>query len=207
MKMPRRALKIPTDELAESYDIDLVEGVEDESEKAAEPSIQFNTTFYGADYPVEALIQRMDRGDFFIPDFQRSYVWNQKQASRFIESLLYGLPVPGIFLYREPKTNRHLIVDGNQRLKSLQMFNSGTFGEKRFRLLDVAERWKGRTLEELPEADRRRLLDAVIHATIFRQEEPIENDQSIFYVFERINSGGMRLLDRKSEHAFITVDL
>ena len=41
--------------------------------------------------------------------------------------------------------------------------------------------------------DRRRLNDAVIHATIFRQEEPKGDDQSIYYVFERINTGGTRL--------------
>jgi uncharacterized protein with ParB-like and HNH nuclease domain len=135
----------------------------------------------------------MLRNDFFIPDFQRSYVWSQKQASRFIESLLYGLPVPGIFLYREPDTGRHLIIDGQQRLKTLQYFHSGTFGERRFRLLDISLPWRGRTYDELSEADKRRLNDAVIHATIFKQEEPRGDDQSIYHVFERINTGGTRL--------------
>ena len=43
----------------------------------------------------------------------------------------------------------------------------------------------------MTEADKRRLNDAVIHATIFRQEEPKDDDQSIYYVFERINTGGI----------------
>jgi hypothetical protein len=116
-----------------------------------------------------------------------------KQASRFIESLLYGLPVPGVFLYREPDTGKHLIIDGQQRLKALQYFHSGTFGERKFRLLDITLPWRGRTYDELSEADKRRLNDAVIHATIFKQEEPKGDDQSIYYVFERINTGGTRL--------------
>lgn len=191
--MPKNKSQSPEIAEADDFELDVAEGVEDDSEREPPEHIRFNITFFGADYPVETIVQRMNRQDFFIPDFQRSYVWSQKQASRFIESLLYGLPVPGIFLYREPDTGKHLIIDGQQRLKTLQFFADGTFAEKKFRLLDVSLPWRGRTYDELSENDKRRLNDAVIHATIFRQEEPKENDQSIYYVFERINTGGTRL--------------
>src|SRR5689334_10609266 len=70
---------------------------------------------YGADYTVDSLVQRMGRGDIYIPTFQRSYVWKINEASKFIESLLLGLPVPGIFLSVD--TDRKLVViDGQQRL-------------------------------------------------------------------------------------------
>jgi len=190
--MPRRKAQTQSLEGADDFELDLAEGVEDDAERGLPDHIRFNITFFGADYPVETIVQRMLRNDFFIPDFQRSYVWSQKQASRFIESLLYGLPVPGVFLYREPDTGKHLIIDGQQRLKSLQYFHSGNFGERRFRLLDITLPWRGRTYDELSETERR-LNDAVIHATIFRQEEPKGDDQSIYYVFERINTGGTRL--------------
>jgi hypothetical protein len=190
-----RRSKIPSEssEEIDDFGLDLAEGIEDESERDPPDHIRFNITFFGADYPVETIVQRMNRKDFFIPDFQRSYVWSQKQASRFIEFLLYGLPVPGVFLYREPDTGRHIIIDGQQRLKTLQYFHSGTFGERRFRLLDITLPWRGKAYDELSEADKRRLNDAVIHATIFKQEEPKGDDQSIYYVFERINTGGIRL--------------
>jgi uncharacterized protein DUF262 len=191
--MPRPKAITQSADSADDFELDLAEGVEDESERSPPDHILFNITFFGADYPVETIVQRMERSDFFIPEFQRSYVWSQKQASRFIESLLYGLPVPGIFLYREPDTGKHLIIDGQQRLKSLQYFYVGTFAERKFRLLDIALPWRGRTYDELSEADKRRLNDAVIHATIFRQEEPKGDDQNIYYVFERINTGGTRL--------------
>jgi len=120
--MPRAKTLTQPLEDADDFELDLAEGVEDDSERGPPDHIRFNITFFGADYPVETIVQRMTRNDFFIPDFQRSYVWSQKQASRFIESLLYGLPVPGVFLYREPDTGKHLIIDGQQRLKSLQYF-------------------------------------------------------------------------------------
>jgi len=66
-------------------------------------SKNFQIDSYGADYTVDSLVGRMKTGAFFVPAFQRSYVWNQNQASRFIESLLLGLPVPGVFVFKQGK--------------------------------------------------------------------------------------------------------
>lgn len=82
----------------------------------------YSIASYGADYPVDALVKRIRSGDIYVPTFQREFVWSLKQASRFIESLLLGLPVPGIVLAREVDTNRHLVIDGQQRLISLTSF-------------------------------------------------------------------------------------
>jgi Protein of unknown function DUF262 len=100
--MPRAKTLTQPLEDADDFELDLAEGVEDDSERGPPDHIRFNITFFGADYPVETIVQRMTRNDFFIPDFQRSYVWSQKQASRFIESLLYGLPVPVYFCIANP---------------------------------------------------------------------------------------------------------
>ena len=61
--------------------------------------------------------------------------------------------MPGIFLYKETATNKHLIIDGQQRLRTLHNFFEGTFGEKKFRLTSISDRWAGKTLEDLEESD------------------------------------------------------
>lgn len=134
----------------------------------------------------------MKQGAFYKPQFQRDYVWNQKQASRFIESLLMGLPVPGIFVYRL-ENGKHLIIDGLQRLTTLQWFYEGLFKGKEFTLTDVREPWNQKTHNTLPEADRLRLDDAIVHTTVFKQDFPDKNHRSVYEVFERINTGGMKL--------------
>mgnify|MGYP000932520384 CR=1 FL=1 len=164
----------------------------DETTSEPAPHKQFSITSYGADYPVEALVSRMNKGDFHLPDFQRAYVWNLPQASRFIESLLLGLPIPSIFLFRE-ESNKHLVIDGQQRLKTLQYFRNGTFKEKTFRLVEVSEPWNDKCYTDLPDDDRRRFDDALLHAIIFRQEFPEQDRSSIYEVFERLNSGGIKL--------------
>src|SRR5436190_18517661 len=88
---------------------------------------KYSITSYGADYPVDSLVKRLNAGSILIPTFQRGYVWKLADASRFIESLLLGLPVPGIFLAKEGETNRLLVIDGQQRLRSLQYFYEGIF--------------------------------------------------------------------------------
>ena len=104
-----------------------------------------------------------------------------------------GLPVPGIFLYKEANTGKHLVVDGQQRLRSLQYFYNGFFKDKAFKLIGVRKQWEGKGYDELESSDRLRLDDSIVHATIFQQDEPKHTLKSLYFVFERINSGGIRL--------------
>lgn len=154
----------------------------------------FTISSYGADYPVEIIPSRIESRDWYTPSFQRNFIWSLPQASRFIESLLLGLPVPGIFLFKEIDTGKHLIIDGQQRTKSIQLFMSGEdFNDRKFRLVNVADKFDGKSYAELDEDDQRRLRDSILHATIFQQKSPHEDNRSVYEVFERINTGGSKL--------------
>jgi uncharacterized protein with ParB-like and HNH nuclease domain len=165
---------------------------EDESENE---SIDFRyvITSYGADYPVDSLMKRIQDKVIFIPPFQRQFVWSINEASKFIESLILGLPVPGIFLSKEKDTNRLLVVDGQQRLMSLYYFYKGYFQSTPFKLQNVQEDLLGRSYATLKTSDRLRLDDSIIHATVVRQDEPDDSESSVYQIFERLNSGGRAL--------------
>lgn len=154
---------------------------------------RYSITSYGADYTVDSIVQRIEKEKIFVPPFQRKYVWTQIQASRFIESLILGLPVPGVFFSKEEATERLLIIDGQQRILSIANFYRGVFGEKKFRLKGVQEDLEGKTYEELNEADQNRLDDSILHATIIKQDTPSDDESSIYMVFERLNTGGTPL--------------
>jgi hypothetical protein len=51
-------------------------------------------------------------------------------------------------------------------------------------LLDVSDRWREKTYEDLEEDDRQRLDDSIIHTTIFKQDQPEGDKSSIYEVFE-----------------------
>ena len=164
----------------------------------------YSITAYGADYPVDSLVKRIDSGDIVVPrfswadegseivGFQREYVWPRTKSDRFIESLLLGLPVPGVFLVREP-SGRLLVLDGHQRLHTLKAFYEGVIHGQEYRLNGVEERFQNKRYRDLDVEDRRRLDDSIIHATVIRQDEPTEDQSSVYMIFERLNTGGVNL--------------
>jgi hypothetical protein len=181
---------------------EIIDSVDEASESIP---FTYSIASYGADYPVDSLIKRISNGDILVPTFeheeklteqldpfQREYVWPRSKADRFIESLLLGLPVPGIFLVKE-ESGRLLVLDGHQRLFTLQCYYQGVIDKKEYGLNGIQERFNGKTYKELDVEDRRRLDDSIIHATIVKQEEPSEDWSSIYNIFERLNTGGVTL--------------
>jgi hypothetical protein len=183
-----------------------VEEVVDDLDEALEViPFTFSITAYGADYPVDGVVKRMEAKDILVPTFswepdpnseivgfQREYVWPRPKADKFIESLLLGLPVPGIFLVRE-HSGRLLVLDGHQRLYTLKAFYDGVINGVEYRLDNVQERFVQQRYKDLDIEDRRRLDDSIIHATVIRQDQPTDDQSSIYIIFERLNTGGVNL--------------
>lgn len=181
--------------------------IEDPQDDAV-PVVRYQITSFGVDFDVVGLCRRLQNEEIVIPSFQRNYVWNQVQASRFIESLLIGLPVPGVFLSRDFDFSQYAVIDGQQRLKTLQFFYAGTFDlapgsktPKVFRLRGVQEEFEGRTYQELMQNDRFRLDNSIIHATVVKQDLPSDDDTSVYHIFERINTEGLRLSSQEIRSA------
>lgn len=182
------------------------EGYEDLDEREEIIPQHYGITSYGADFPVDGLVKRVENRDIVVPTFdpgvgddelgvvgfQRDFVWSKSQADRFIESLLLGFPVPGIFLVQGSE-NIFLVLDGQQRLKTLQSFYKGLFRDRTFRLQYVQPNFRGQGYDDLDTDSRRRLDNSIIHATVVRQEVPSEDQSGIYKIFERLNTGGTLL--------------
>ena len=170
-----------------------------EAESAVSP-----VSYSGQDFDVEGLVRRANKGDILVPSFghedhrissagfQRAFVWNRPQMDRFIESLLLGYPIPGIFLVRQAD-RRYLVLDGQQRIRTLQHFYRGMFGGIEFALKNVGDDFVGLTYDTLTE-DQRRLLDnTFLQATIVDTDGSRESLEAVYQIFERLNSGGTQL--------------
>ncbi|MGE2731415.1 DUF262 domain-containing protein [Mycolicibacterium vaccae] len=162
-------------------------------------------TFSTQDFSVDGLVKRLNRKSMVVPTFgghddlvqvpgfQRGFVWSKVQMDRFIESLLLGYPVPGIFLVKQAEDNRLLILDGQQRLVTLQRFYNRVHAGKEFALQNVGDEFKGLTYDSLDESLQFKLDDSYMQATIVSADGSPEVDDSIFQIFERLNSGGTQL--------------
>lgn len=161
-------------------------------------------TYSNQDFPVDALVKRIDRGSMRIPQFglgdekirvdgfQRGFVWSKAQMDKFIESLLLGYPVPGVFLVKQTD-NIMLVLDGQQRLETLRRFYKGVHNDRVFKLDNVGEEFKGLTYENLNEELRFKLDDSYLHATIVVTDGSKVVNDAIYGIFERLNSGGTQL--------------
>lgn len=161
-------------------------------------------SYSGSDFDVEGLVRRLVRGDIIVPTFghqdptveaagfQRGFVWRRAQMDKFIESLLLGFPVPGIVLVQQTD-KRYLVLDGQQRLRTLEKFYQGTFLDQPFALRNVAKDYEGKTYKTLSDADRRTLDNTFIQAIIVKTDGSAASLEAVYQVFERLNSGGTQL--------------
>lgn len=188
--------------------VDQMLALEPEAEEE-EAYVEYDIATYPSDNTLDSLSQMSERGDIVIPEYQRKYVWNIKQASLLVESFLLGLPVPPLFLYVNDE-NKYEVIDGQQRLTSMLYYLEGYFGEpdskgKRvlFKLTGLSEKspFKNKSFVELEEKHQRKLRSSVLRAINVKQLKPTENNTSVFHIFERLNTGGTTLRPQEIRNA------
>lgn len=175
---------------------EFIENIAEETASYSDDSL-FNISSFGTDISFRELITMYEEGDLEKPEMQRRYVWQRLEASRFIDSILLGLPVPSIFLAKTEDEKR-LIVDGYQRIMTVYDYvKRGVFGGdgKSFSLSNtdsINEKWRGKTFAELQPDEQRKIRNSPIHAIVFEQKEP-KDDTGMYQIFERINTSGRSL--------------
>ena len=90
-----------------------------------------NRTYYG-EYTLRHWINLLLRKNIILPDYQRSFVWDERDLKRLIKSIKEGQfiqPVT-IALYKEKEDSKNLLLDGQQRLTSILLSFIGYFPNK-----------------------------------------------------------------------------
>lgn len=122
------ALEAEEVQVAENWYIDLCE---EETETVVK---EYDITATPNDFNILTLFSLIDNGVIKMPPFQRNYVWDEKRASKLIESIILGLPIPQVFLYEQGK-NSFYVIDGQQRLLSIYFFVKQRFPTAEGRLI------------------------------------------------------------------------
>ena len=148
------------------------------------------------EYPVEVLVQKYlrkleeDENELFVPDYQREHTWPEDHQSKFIESVLIGLPIQYLFVADVPvKEGRLEIVDGSQRIRTL-----ADFSQNKLQLTGLKKlpKLNGFKFEDLPISRQRRFNRHTLRMIELTEkaDEEVRRD-----IFERINTGSQRLTD------------
>lgn len=172
--------------------------VEEDIEKE-QRNVHYDTKEYTIELIVQKYLKEIDKGknEFFVPDYQREFVWDEQRQAKFIESLMIGLPIPYIFL-AETSDGRYEIVDGSQRIRTLTAFLNNELVLKGLEKLSSLNNFK---YEDLDISRQRKFRNISLKIIVLseRTTEETKND-----LFERINRGSDLLKDMEYRKGFYT---
>lgn len=166
-----------------------IENLEREIEKQ-----QRNVSFDTKEYTIEIIVQKYlseidnEQNEFFVPEYQREFVWDTLRQSRFVESLMIGLPIPYIFL-AETSKGRYEIVDGSQRIRTLAAFLND---ELVIKGLEKIKDLNKLCFSDLDISRQRKFKNISLKMIVLSERTTDETKNDIF---ERINRGSDLLKD------------
>lgn len=146
-----------------------------------------NTASY--DYSVQFLVELMSENNLKIilaVPFQRNFIWKIDRASQLIESVILNVPIPPLY-FSEEESGKWLVIDGLQRLNTLNGFFQNEFSLKG---LDIIKELEGLKYKDLPPKAKDLLRDGLMRVNVIKKDshEDIKYD-----IFMRLNKGSVTL--------------
>ncbi|MFN0257723.1 DUF262 domain-containing protein [Pedobacter ureilyticus] len=162
----------------------------EEQIKSEQQSISYDIKDFTIEYYVQKYLEReeIDDNELYVPDYQREFIWEPSRQSKFIESLILGLPIPLIFVAEIEETGRLEIVDGSQRIRTLAAFINN---QLKLSKLDKLSEINGFYFQDLKPSRQRLIKNSSMRMIVLssRANEEIRND-----MFGRINTSSVPLL-------------
>ena len=155
-------------------------------------SARKNVKYDTKEYTLELLVSKFNRyieenkqTEIFIPFYQRKFVWKDDRQSKFIESILLGLPIPPMY-FAEVDDGILEVIDGSQRIRTINRFLTNKLKLKGLKQLSELN---GLTFNDFSSSRKRKINNASMRAVVVTD---IEKDTlSIRHeIFERLNTGG-----------------
>ncbi|MGW4596435.1 DUF262 domain-containing protein [Streptomyces sp. NPDC004457] len=199
----------------DGLDWDDVDGEEEDAAASVTTEEVTRAVVTDTDWTAETILSQLRRGNIQLnPRFQRRDAWNKPRKSRFIESLILGLPIPQIVLAEDKnRRGKFIVLDGKQRLLALRQFAAGSSFSasaeeenfKGFSLtgLEVREDLRLVTLKKMESDDSyvddlNSLLNETIRTVVVRRWP---NEDFLNLVFLRLNTGSVKLSPQELRQA------
>jgi hypothetical protein len=165
------------------------------------PQIVQQAVVAATDWTTETVVNQINKGNILLnPRFQRRDAWENSRKSRFIESLILGLPIPQLVLAEtKNRKGRYIVIDGKQRLLSIRQFTAGEndpdYTQLRLTGLDIRRDLNTKTLNDISnDADLYQDVSAFENQPIRTVVIKNWRDENFLYrIFLRLNTGSVPL--------------
>ena len=155
-------------------------------------SARKNVNYDTKEFTLELLVSKFNRQieenkstEIYIPFYQRKFVWEDKRQSKFIESILIGLPIPPMY-FAEVEEGILEVIDGSQRIRTVNRFLRN---ELKLKGMDKLSELNGLSFNEFSSSRKRKInnvsLRAIVVTDIEKDSLGIRHE-----IFERLNTGG-----------------
>lgn len=156
------------------------------------------------DYDLETLVRKIERGSIKLdPEYQRNHKWDKTTSSKLIESLILNIPIPLVYISQdfdvdeESEEPLYSVIDGQQRLRAIFDYMKNKFSLEG---LEILQEINGFLYSDLPPFLFRRLEDRTIRCL---RIDSSSDAQVKFDIFERLNSGAVKLTAQELRNATI----
>ncbi|WP_282806677.1 DUF262 domain-containing protein [Hafnia alvei] len=149
-----------------------------------------------------------DDGDLIVsPEYQRLFRWDTAKQSRFIESVILGIPIPPVFV-AEDKSGKWELVDGLQRISTILSFFGvlKSFPKKNKLVLeagDMIPELEGVSFSELPTILKASIKRSVCRVEILRWDSSVDLR---YELFNRLNTGSEPLTPQEVRNCIFRGD-
>lgn len=138
----------------------------------------------------------MEENKIIRPEFQRNRVWTERRRkSLLIESLMLRIPIPAFYFYENEESD-YIVIDGLQRLSTIQEFINNGFKLSGLEYLE--NNCGGRNFSELDMKYQQRIYRTQLAVNILDARSPFN---VILDIFRRVNTGGMSLKPQEIRNA------
>lgn len=186
-------------QLAENENVDQDNSHLDNNEFAQKRELLKRTKIVKQTWSILEIFQKIKDNKLLLnPEYQRNVIWDKAKKTAFIESLFMGIIIPPVYVVEVPgenilEENTYEVVDGKQRLSTIDDFVKGTLILQEKSLEYYPDWFAGKTFSSIRQDHLEmvnEMLSSVLDIYVITANSP---DFTKYDIFSRLNKGAEKL--------------
>lgn len=186
-------------QLAENESIEVENDQLDTNEYETKRALLKKTKIVKQTWSILEIFQKIKDGKLLLnPEYQRNVIWDKAKKTAFIESLFMGIIIPPVYVVEIPgdnilEENTYEVVDGKQRLSTIDDFIKGTLVMQEKSLEYYPDWFAGKTFSSIRQEHLEmvnEMLSSVLDIYVITANSP---EFTKYDIFSRLNKGAEKL--------------